>query len=122
MRSLVEWSLSISLELRGRGDAWRGVADSVMQAITRWADQRRYGLGGGYAKSARGVAFDLGVCVTRDGDIIPEDEMRELVLVAVREMTSLGLRGTAEFREFTDEEAGPANLDKLVDDALRKIN
>ena len=120
MRRLVEWRLEIALQPCGLSSLTHDGAVALLDRITRWAEDHRYGVGGGYNHET--FAFTLGVCVTRDNDLVSEDEMHELELLIHREASLLDYSAVVTFREFTEEESDPDEVERIIQRTLTMLN
>jgi hypothetical protein len=119
MRRVPEWKLEIQLAC---GD--ESHAEKLLMRITDWAETRRLGVGGGYHASDRreSFAFELGVCVSRDAATISEEEMLLLSRVIEEQAAIWRDEVHVSFREFTDEESDPVELERLLENVRKIVN
>ena len=65
-RTLDEWAYEFSLVPVGASDVdLERVAEEVLMEATRWAEQRQYGIGGGFEVDGGRIRYFFGLTCTR---------------------------------------------------------
>ncbi|OJW05422.1 MAG: hypothetical protein BGO49_30950 [Planctomycetales bacterium 71-10] len=85
----------------------RAMDDLMTERIIAWAEARRLGVGGGYGPddarpdgSSPRWRFRFGLCITRDGDVIPREVAGELNDAIAGQCRDSGWRFDGGFRPF----------------------
>jgi hypothetical protein len=118
---LVEWFVSVLVS--PLQEAAFGVADAerLWCVIIEWAEERELGVGGSYRLEGTSFVYELGVAATREDQLIPDDEMRQLLRIFRQELAGIA-RASGGFRPFTDEESDPVRLEQLIERVDSSIN
>lgn len=122
MESLDEWNFEVRVEPGSTLAFDRAEAGRLMQAMTAWAEEREYGIGGGFREEGGVFVYRFGFCITRDDDSIPAYDCDRLVAMIDAWLGARGHRGTARYRPYTEEDGELLDIDDLLADLERRIN
>ncbi|HEY0144114.1 MAG TPA: hypothetical protein VGF48_24720 [Thermoanaerobaculia bacterium] len=122
MESLDEWNFEVRVERGSTLTFDRAEAERLMDAMTAWAEEREYGIGGGFRQEGNAFVYRFGFCITRDDDRIPASDCDKLVVMIHAWLHERGHRGAAQYRPFTEEDGELIDLDELLETIDRSIN
>ena len=110
MQQLVEWAFRFKLRSESSSPEYlEEIAKDLLARATMWAEQRSYGIGGGFDRvrlvgAAVSCGFEFGLTATEDGQLVPREDAGSLLAYLTEVAASRGGHIEGGFREYASDE------------------
>ena len=108
MEQLQEWCFEFSVTSGSCEVKHRALADELLMAAVSWAEQRDYGIGGGFdvVATPTGTVSDyrFGLMATLDDQLIPAEDAEALFQFLQATAKELGLEMKGGWRPYSEDD------------------